>query len=158
MLVFFCQAVLFVYCVIFFISEAVLADSVKIDPVVIDSPVTAGWCDVQDRINIVHFQIVNMLAFCADEMMVPHRIRIEVICSVYRLDLYDLTELGQKRPEGIERSTYFWPSNSRVCPAFGPPWKRATTSDFFPAPKVQSTHCFSGKYAVFPQSGHFFCQ
>ena len=38
-----------------------------------------------------------MLAFCADEMMVPHRIRIEVICPVYRLDLYDLTELGQKR-------------------------------------------------------------
>ena len=31
-------------------------------------------------------------------------------------------------PEGIERSTYFLPSNSRVCPALGPPWNRATTS------------------------------
>ena len=97
MLVSFCQAVLFVYCVIFFISEAVLADPVKIDPVVIDSAVAAGCRDVQDRINIVHFQIVNVLAFCADEMMMPHRIRVEVICPVYRLDLYDLTELGQKR-------------------------------------------------------------
>ena len=63
MLVFFCQAVLFVYCVIFFIREAVLADPVKIDPVV----------------------------------MMPHRIRVEVICPVHRLDLYDLTKLGQER-------------------------------------------------------------
>ena len=33
-----------------------------------------------------------------------------------------------KIPEGIERSTYFLPSNSRVWPALGPPWKRATAS------------------------------
>ncbi len=33
-----------------------------------------------------------------------------------------------KMPEGMERSTNFWPSKMMVCPAFGPPAKRATTS------------------------------
>ena len=35
---------------------------------------------------------------------------------------------SSKMPEGMERNTNFLPSKMMVCPALGPPAKRATTS------------------------------
>ncbi len=57
-------------------------------------------------------------------------------------------------PEGMERRTYFCPSNSSVCPAFGPPWKRVTaayrgvrTSTTLPLPS--SPHCRPNRTSTF---------
>ena len=60
-----------------------------------------------------------------------------------------------KMPEGMLLRTYFCPSNSRVCPAFGPPWNLATTSYLgvitsttFPFPS--SPHCSPRRTSTFP--------
>ena len=59
-----------------------------------------------------------------------------------------------KMPDGMERSTTFLPSNTRVWPAFGPPWNRATTSyrgvstsTTFPFPS--SPHCKPKRTSTF---------
>jgi hypothetical protein len=82
------------------------------------------------KIKCAFLEMINLLLISKLNFSRPSISLLKTTGSITTPFPITFTAVLWKIPEGIVLRTCFIPSNSKVCPAFGPPWKRAIISYF----------------------------